>query len=43
MALGWVVLLAGWMVTALAAPLHDDNRPRTAVHEFDVDREISSS
>jgi NADH-quinone oxidoreductase subunit H len=33
---GWSVLLLGWFGAALAAPLHDDNRPRTNLHELDT-------
>jgi NADH-quinone oxidoreductase subunit H len=32
---GWAVLIIGWMGTAVAAPLHDDNRPSARVREFD--------
>jgi len=35
-AIGWTVLLLGWFGTAVAAPLHDDNRPRTHLHELDT-------
>jgi len=39
---GWAVLLVGWIGAALAAPLHDDNRPRQNTREFDVEEEIAS-
>jgi hypothetical protein len=39
---GWAVLLVGWLGAALAAPLHDDNRPRQNSREFDVEEEMSS-
>jgi NADH-quinone oxidoreductase subunit H len=37
---GWGVLLVGWMGTAVAAPLHDDNRPRLNLREFDAESEL---
>jgi NADH-quinone oxidoreductase subunit H len=39
---GWAVLLVGWVGAALAAPLHDDNRPRQNTREFDVEEEMAS-
>jgi NADH-quinone oxidoreductase subunit H len=39
---GWAVLLMGWVGTALAAPLHDDNRPKFGAHEFDLEQELAS-
>ncbi|HEX4146129.1 MAG TPA: NADH-quinone oxidoreductase subunit NuoH [Pirellulales bacterium] len=39
---GWAVLVVGWIGAALAAPLHDDNRPRQNTREFDVEEEIAS-
>ncbi len=39
---GWAVLLVGWFCAALAAPLHDDNRPRQHTREFDVEDELAS-
>jgi NADH-quinone oxidoreductase subunit H len=34
---GWGVLFVGWLAMAVAAPLHDDNRPKPNLHEFDTD------
>ncbi len=34
--IGWSVLLLGWIGAAVASPLHDDNRPRTHLHELDT-------
>ena len=39
---GWAVLVVGWLGAALAAPLHDDNRPRQHTREFDVEEELAS-
>ena len=39
---GWAVLLVGWPARHLAAPLHDDNRPRKNTREFDVEEEVAS-
>ncbi len=39
---GWAVLLVGWVCAALAAPLHDDNRPRKNSREFDVEEDLAS-
>ncbi len=37
---GWLVLLVGWFGAAMAAPLHDDNRPSQHSREFDVEEEL---
>jgi NADH-quinone oxidoreductase subunit H len=36
---GWLVLLAAWVIAALVSPAHDDNRPRRA-QEFDIEAEL---
>jgi NADH-quinone oxidoreductase subunit H len=39
---GWAVLLVGWVGASLAAPLHDDNRPKLNTREFDVEEELAT-
>lgn len=38
--IGWGVLLVGWFVTAVIAPLGDENRPRMQLRPFDVEAEL---
>jgi hypothetical protein len=38
---GWAVLLVGWFGAAMAAPLHDDNRPWKNSREFDVEQDLA--
>jgi hypothetical protein len=37
---GWLVLLATWIVAALVSPSHDDNTPRRTAQEFDIEAEL---
>ena len=37
---GWVTLVAAWVIAAIASPSHDDNSPRRAAQEFDIEAEL---
>jgi hypothetical protein len=39
-AVGWIVLVVGWVAAAVWSPLHDDNRPKMSAHEFDTEQEL---
>jgi NADH-quinone oxidoreductase subunit H len=38
--MGWVVLVAAWVIAAIVSPSHDDNRPRRNAEEFDVEADM---
>lgn len=37
---GWLVLFGAWTIAALVSPSHDDNSPRRAAQEFDIEAEL---
>jgi hypothetical protein len=39
-AVGWVVLIGGWMGVAISNPLVTDNRPRRNLSSAEVDAQI---
>ena len=38
--IGWATMIGSWILAAVVAPLHDENRPQPAAQLFDSEREL---